>query len=143
MMQEKVVFDTNIYIGIFNRGLYTEEINWLNKITYLAHPVLHELWIGARGKSEVRHLLRFGRAFVKSGRLIQPEPATQIKIGRVCQKLRSSGQLDPGNPRQYNDVCIALLASQIGATVLTLDIRDFSRIQRVVDFRFRGIAPVV
>ncbi len=70
-MQEKVVFDTSIYIGIFNRGLYTNEINWFNKVTYLVHPVLHELWIGAKGKAEIRHLTRFGNTFVKSGRLVQ------------------------------------------------------------------------
>jgi len=25
-MQEKVIFDTNIYIGVFNQGLYQDEI---------------------------------------------------------------------------------------------------------------------
>ena len=138
-MQEKVIFDTNIYIGIFNRGLYANEIDWFNKVTYLVHPVLHELWMGAKGKSEIRHLMRFGNTFIKLGRLVQPEPATQIKIGRVCQKLRSTGMLDPRNPRQYNDVCIALLAGQIGATLVTLDISHFKRIQNVVDFRFRDV----
>jgi predicted nucleic acid-binding protein len=138
-MQEKVVFDTNIYIGIFNRGQFTGEISWFNSITYLVHPVLHELWMGAKGKSEINHLIRFGNTFVKLGRLVQPEPATQIKIGRTCQKLRSLGKLDPANPRQYNDVCIALLARQIGAIVVTQDINDFMKIGRVVDFRFRNV----
>jgi predicted nucleic acid-binding protein len=138
-MQEKVVFDTSIYIGIFNRSWFTNEINWFKKVTYLVHPVLHELWIGAKGKSEIRHLTRFGNTFVKLGRLVLPEPATQMNIGRVCQKLRSTGKLDPSNPRQYNDVCIAMLARQIGATVVTLDISDFKKIQKVVDFRFRGV----
>jgi len=138
-MQEKVVFDTSIYIGIFNRGLYTNEINWFNKVTYLVHPVLHELWIGAKGKAEIRHLTRFGNTFVKLGRLVQPEPATQIKIGRVCQKLRSIGKLDPKKPGQHNDVCIALLARQIGATVVTRNINDFKKIRSVVDFRFRDV----
>jgi predicted nucleic acid-binding protein len=138
-MQEKVVFDTSIYIGIFNRSWFTNEINWFKKVTYLVHPVLHELWIGAKGKSEIRHLIRFGNTFVKLGRLVLPEPATQMNIGRVCQKLRSTGKLDPSNPRQYNDVCIAMLARQIGATVVTLDISDFKKIQKVVDFRFRDV----
>jgi predicted nucleic acid-binding protein len=138
-MQEKVVFDTNIYIGIFNRGQFTREINWFNTITYLVHPVLHELWMGAKGKAEINHLIRFGNTFVKLGRLVPPDPTTQIRIGRTCQKLRSIGKLDPRNPRQYNDVCIALLARQIGATVVTRDINDFKKIQRVVDFRFRDI----
>jgi predicted nucleic acid-binding protein len=131
--------DTSVYIGIFNRGRYTYEINWFNKVTYLVLPVLHELWMDAKGKSEIRRLIRFGNTFVKLGRLVQPAPATQIKIGRVCQKLRSTGKLDPRNPRQYNDVCIALLAAQIGATVVTLDIGDFKGIQNVVDFSFRDV----
>ncbi len=95
--------------------------------------------MGAKGKSEIRHLISFGNTFIKLGRLIQPESATQIKIGRVCQKLRSTGKMDPRNPRQYNDVCIALLAGQIGATVVTLDTSDFKRIQSVVDIRFRDV----
>ena len=49
-MVEKVVFDTNIYIGIFNRGLYQDEINRFKKVVFLVHPVLHELWLGAREK---------------------------------------------------------------------------------------------
>jgi predicted nucleic acid-binding protein len=138
-MQEKVVFDTRIYIGIFNRGLYADEINWFTKVTYLVHPVLHELWIGAKGKSEIRHLKRFGNTFVRLGRLVKPTSATQIKTGGVLQKLRSTGKLDPRNPGQYNDVCIALLARQIGATVVTRDINDFKRIQSVVDFRYRDV----
>ncbi len=79
-MQEKVIFDTNIYIGIFNLSLFKDEINGLNKVMFLAHPVLHELWMGARGNKEIRHLIQFGSRFVKLGRLVQPTPATQILI---------------------------------------------------------------
>jgi predicted nucleic acid-binding protein len=138
-VQEKVVFDTNIYIGISNHGLYQHEISGLNKVMYMAHPVLHELWIGAKGNAEIKHLTRLGSAFVKLGRLIQPDPATQILIGRVCHKLRFSGKLDPKNPRDYNDVCIALLARQIGATVITRNVEAFERINEAIDFNYRGI----
>ncbi|MCG2778298.1 MAG: hypothetical protein L6406_21705, partial [Desulfobacterales bacterium] len=63
-MQEKVVFDTSVYIGIFNNGLFQDQINGFNKIMYLVHPVLHELWIGAKGKKEINHLIRFGARFI-------------------------------------------------------------------------------
>ena len=65
-MQEKVVFDTNVYIGVFNQGLYQDEIDGFNKVMYLVHPVLHELWIGARKKREVILLLclKFRTLFV-------------------------------------------------------------------------------
>ena len=138
-MQEKVVFDTNIYIGIFNHGLYQDEISGLNKVMYMVHPVFHELWIGAKGNAEIKHLIRLGSTFIKLGRLIQPDPSTQILIGRVCQKLRFSGKLDPKNPRDYNDVCIALLARQIGATVITRNVDAFERINEAIDFNFRDV----
>ena len=138
-MQEKVVFDTNVYIGIFNHGIYRTEINGFNKIIYLVHPVLHELWTGAKGKNEVKHLIRFGESFIKLERLVSPTDSTQILIGKVCQKLRLSGKLDPSCPRIYNDVSIALLARQIGAIVVTRNIADFVKISRIVDFRFRDV----
>ena len=139
-MQEKVVFDTSVYIGVFNHGLYQNEINGFNKVMYLVHPVLHELWIGAKGKREINHLINFGARFIQLGRLVVPSSFTQVLIGKACQKLRSSGRLDPANPRIYNDVYIALLARQIGATVVTINISDFEKIHQVIDFRFRKVS---
>jgi predicted nucleic acid-binding protein len=73
------------------------------------------------------------------GRLVVPSSTTQVWIGKTCQKLRSSGRLDPVTPRIYNDVCIALLARQIGAIVVTTNISDFENIHQVVDFKFRQV----
>ena len=139
-MQEKVVFDTGVYIGIFNKGLYQHEVNGFQKVMFLVHPVLHELWIGAKGRREIRHLMRFSSTFIRLGRLITPSPSTQMLIGRVCQRLRRLGLLDPQNPRIYNDVCIALLARQIGATVVTTNTKDFDKIYQVIDFKFREVS---
>lgn len=113
-MQEKVVIDTCVYIDLFNKGLYKNEINGFEKVMYLAHPVLHELWIGARGKREKDHLRHFARTFIKLKRLIIPGPSTQVKIGIVCNKLYYSGKLNPKHPKIYNDICIALLTRQRG-----------------------------
>ena len=63
---------------------FTDEINWFNTISYFVHPLLHELWMSVKGKSEVSHLIRFGNAFFKFGRLVQPNYASQIKFGRAC-----------------------------------------------------------
>ena len=141
-MQEKVVFDTSVYIGVFNHGLYKNEIDAFDKIMHLVHPVLHELWIGAKGKKEINHLTGFGTRFIKLGRLVVPSLFTQVLIGQACQKLRSSGRLDPANPRIYCDICIALLARQIGATVVTVNISDFEDISKVIDFKVRNVRSV-
>jgi hypothetical protein len=104
---------------------------------YLAHPVPHELWIGARGKREKDHLRHFAHTFIKLKRLIVPDSSTQVKIGIVCNTLYASGKLNPMYPKIYNDVCIALLSPQIGATLLTRNLPDFAQIREVIDFKYR------
>lgn len=135
-MQKKVVIDTNTYIGIFNSAQYGHLRNPLQYIVFLAYPVLHELWMGARGKREIKHLSAFQERFVRLKRLIVPSENSLILIGRACRQLRKSGRLDPVYPRHYNDITIAVLARQVGATVLTNNIADFKAIQKSVDFQF-------
>ncbi|MBW1800012.1 MAG: hypothetical protein JRJ85_04700, partial [Deltaproteobacteria bacterium] len=106
-MQRKIVIDTNIYIDIFNTGLHGNLRNPFPYIVFLAHPVLHELWMGAKGRKEIKHLTAFQNEFVKSKRLIMPTAATLISIGKACHKLRTSGNLDPVHPKHYNDISIA------------------------------------
>ena len=72
--------------------------------------------------------------FEKLKRLLVPTPSTLISVGRACHRLRSSGKLDPVHPKHYNEISIASLARQIGATVITHNTRDFSTIQSVMDF---------
>lgn len=93
---------------------------------------------GKRGKGN-KPSDQLWRMFIKLGRLVVPSASTQVLIGQVCHKLRSSGKLDPVYPRIYNDVAIALLARQIGALLVTVNLSDFQTIHQVVDFRFRKV----
>jgi len=63
-----------------------------------------------------------------------PSATTLILIGQACHQLRSSGKLDPAHLKHYNNISIAALARQVGATVITLNIQDFKVIQSVIDF---------
>jgi predicted nucleic acid-binding protein len=136
-VQEKIIVDTNIYIEIFNSGLYEPLRNPFRYVAFLAYPVLHELWMGARGGREVKHLTAFQARFARLKRLIIPTAASLALIGHACHQLRDSGKLDPVHPKHYNDITIAVLARQVGATVLTNNIKDFETIKNAVDFRFK------
>jgi predicted nucleic acid-binding protein len=136
ILQQKIVIDTNIYIDIFNSGLHEILRNPFKYVVFLAHPVLHELWMGAKRKQEIKHLIAFQNIFIKLKRLIVPSVTTLLLIGQASHQLRSSGRLDPVHPKHYNDISIAALARQIGATVITLNIQDFKVIQSVIDFNF-------
>jgi predicted nucleic acid-binding protein len=65
--------------------------------------------------------------------------ATLILIGDVCLQLRVSGKLDPVFSKHYNDICIAALAHQIGAAVLTKNSKDFTVIREKIDFEFESV----
>ena len=133
-MQQKIIIDTNIYIDIFNSGLHGNLRNPFQYIIFLVYPVLHELWMGAKGKREIKHLTAFQNEFIKLKRLIVPTFSTLILIGQACHQLRTSGNLDPVHPKHYNDISIAALARQIGATVITRNDEDFIEIQSTIDF---------
>ena len=93
--------------------------------------------MGAKGKKEIKHLALFQDKFVPLNRLIVPTVAILLSIGQVCMGLRSSGKLDPANPKHYNGIAIAFLARQIGATLITENVRDFGMIGKIVGFDFQ------
>jgi predicted nucleic acid-binding protein len=139
-MQRKIVIDTSVYIDIFNRNLHSEIINPFQHVTYLAYPVLHELWMGLKNKREMRVLTQWRERFIQLKRFVIPTAATLTLIGDACLKLRASGKLDPVFPKHYNDVTIAALAHQIGAVVLTKNSKDFIIIRHRIDFEFESVA---
>jgi len=135
-LQKKIIIDTNIYIDIFNSGLHENLRNPFQYIVYFAHPVLHELWMGAKGKFEIKQLVTLQNEFIKLKRLIVPTVTTLVLIGKACHQLRTSGNLNPVFPKHYNDISIAALARQIDASVVTRNIHDFRVIRRAIDFDF-------
>lgn len=135
-MQRKIIIDTGVYIDLFNRGLHKDIINPFQHITFLAYPVLHELWMGLKNQQEVRMLTAWRDRFIQLRRLIMPTVSTMVLIGEACRQLRISGRLDPVHPKHYNDIAISALARQSGALLLTKNVKDFHLIQSVIDFNF-------
>jgi predicted nucleic acid-binding protein len=138
-MQRKIIIDTGVYIDLFNRGLHRDIINPFLHVTYLAYPVLHELWMGLKDRQETRLLTAWRDRFIQLQRLIIPTVGTLVLIGEACLQLKAAGKLDPTHPKHYNDVTISAAARQIGATVITKNTKDFQIIQSVVDFGFEGL----
>ena len=133
-MQKKIIIDTGVYIDLFNKGLSKEIINPFQHITYLAYPVLHELWMGLQGRQEIRWLTAWRDRFIQLQRIIVPTVASLVLIGEACLQLKNAGKRNPTHPKHYNDVAISVAARQIGATVITKNKKDFQIIQSVIDF---------
>ena len=133
-MQKKVIIDTNVYIGLFNKGLHKDVVNPFQNITYLAYPVMHELWMGIKNRKDLRLLTAWRDRFIRLDRFLIPTIATLNRIGEACRCMKNMGKLDPVHSKHYNDIVIATLAHQVGATVITQNRRDFELIQMAVDF---------
>jgi len=139
-MQRKIIIDTGVYIDLFNRNLHREIINPFQNVTYLAYPVLHELWMGLKDRRKIRLLTAWRDRFIQLQRLIVPTVATLVLIGEACLQLKATGKLDPTHPKHYNDVTIAAAARQVGAIIITKSAKDFQIIQSVIDFDFEGLS---
>ncbi len=139
-MQRKIIIDTSVYIDLFNRGFHKEIINPFQNVTYLAYPVLHELWMGLKDRREIRLLTAWRDRFIQLQRLIVPTVTTLVLIGEACLQLKATGKLDPTHTKHYNDVTISAAARQVGATVITNSAKDFQIIQSVIDFDFEGLS---
>jgi len=138
-MQRKIIIDTGVYIDLFNKDLYRKIINPFQHVTYLAYPVLHELWMGLKDRREIRLLTAWRDRFIQLQRIIVPTVGTLVLIGEACLQLKSTGKLDPTHPKHYNDVAISAATRQVGATVITKNAKDFQIIQSVIDFDFEGV----
>jgi predicted nucleic acid-binding protein len=138
-MQRKIIIDTGVYIDLFNSGLHREIINPFQHVTYLAYPVLHELWMGLQDRQEIRLLTAWRDRFIQLQRIIVPTVANLVLIGEACLQLKKAGKLDPTHPKHYNDVAISAAARQIGASVITKNAKDFQVIQSVIDFDFEAL----
>lgn len=127
----KVLFDTNVFIDYLRADLYAD---WIfggvsNIIRFLSSVVLLELRIGADTARRHRAVDRIQAAFPAS-RLIAPLPPLFDHAGRLFRTLHGDGSGFDDRLGPINDLLIALTARQIGATVLTSNLVDFSRIAR-------------
>jgi predicted nucleic acid-binding protein len=126
----KYVLDTQMLIRAGRNQHEAERMDQFlsASIVYLSSVVAKELLTGAHDH-ELRGLSRhlFG-PLEKLGRVITPTHRAWKDAGRILYKLKSSGwQITPSFT---NDVLIAVSATEIGATLVHDNARDYDAIKR-------------
>jgi predicted nucleic acid-binding protein len=126
----KYVIDTQMLIRAgrnHHEAERMDEVLSASSPVYLSSVVAKELLSGAH-KHELRglekHLLR---PLEKLGRVVTPTHRAWRDAGRILYKLRTMGWKI--TPSLTNDVLIAVSATQIGATVVHDNARDYNAIQ--------------
>jgi len=140
-----LVFDTNVYVAALREGASghaSEQLRRLVPRTYLAAVVSAELHAGALddvGREAVRAL---AEPFSRLGRVVTPDARAWDRVGDLlAEAWRRQPQLRDRLSTLWNDALIALSARQIGATVVTQNVRDFALLRRYARFDFEPFQP--
>ena len=133
-----VVFDTNVYVAAIREGVSGPSFGRLEEAvprTFLAAVVSAELRAGAvdeAGRTIVVDLLK---RFDRLGRVVVPTAGSWDDAGDLLARI---ARREPGLRTKvrslWNDALIALSARQIGARVVTENLRDFRLLHRYVRF---------
>ncbi|MGH7898034.1 MAG: type II toxin-antitoxin system VapC family toxin [Candidatus Binatia bacterium] len=135
----KVLLDTNLYVGWFNRGLHEALVVGPGFVRHLSSVVQMELRAGATTRPARRLLDQLVRAHAASARLVAPSPGIFDEAGLVLRALQMGGR-EVRQASLVSDVLIALTARSMGATLYTADVEDFEAIRRVRDFALEVVA---
>lgn len=133
-----VVFDTNVYVAALREGVTGAafaRIRTRAPRTFLASVVSAELRAGARdrvGRLAVRDLVE---QFDRLSRIVTPDARSWDLAGDVLGDIRRrEPSLRAKIASLWNDALIALSARQIGASVVTGNVKDFELLHRFVPF---------
>lgn len=133
------IFDTSVYIGHWERGLYEDALAAVRAAFVVRHSavVLSELRRGARTREAQQRVESLARLAT-----IQWEPtaADWWEAGALIRRIGDANDWDKTKRRDFqNDALIALTARRHGTTVVTADRRDFGLLARELDF---AVLPV-
>jgi len=133
-----VVFDTNVYVAALREGIdgaAFARIRARTPRTFLASVVSAELRAGAvdrAGRLAVRELVE---QFDRLGRIVTPDALSWNLAGDALGNIRRrEPALRAKVTSLWNDALIALSARQIGASVVTGNVRDFELLHRFMPF---------
>jgi len=129
-----VVFDTTVYVAALREGIdgaAFARIRDRTPRTFLASVVSAELRAGAVdrvGRLAVRELVE---QFDRLGRIVTPDARSWNLAGDALGNIRRrEPALRAKVTSLWNDALIALSARQIGASVVTGNVRDFELLHR-------------
>jgi predicted nucleic acid-binding protein len=125
----KVLLDTNVFIDYLRAELHAD---WVfggvgHTIRFLSSVVLMELRLGADTLRRRRAVDRIQAAF-PARRQVAPLPGLFDHSGRLFRTLYGDGSGLADRLGPVNDLLIALTARQMGATVVTNNLREFRKI---------------
>ena len=139
----RYVLDTNLYVAADRDPAKAEELigfySAFLPFTYLHAIVAQELLLGAVESRRSRQIhAAYLAPFEARGRVITPSYQTWKRSGELVAALVRRRVIAPGSfGRSFvNDALLAASCREAGLTLVTANVRDFARLQRVERFEF-------
>ena len=139
----KFVLDTNCFVDASRTDaearVFAEFCAWAAPRLYLSTVVAAELRAGAGRAKDRRTLERQVLSpYVRRGRLVNPSPAAWEDLGTTLATLVEDEGLVLRDVRRsfIFDILIARSCREIGATLVSRNVTDLSRIAKVFAFDF-------
>ncbi len=143
MTRRKFVLDTNCFIDASRTNedvaALAEFCAWAAPGLYLSTVVAAELRAGAGSARDRRTLERQVLSpYLRRGRMLNPSPAAWETLGTTLAELVEEEGLVLRDVRRsfVFDILIARSCREIGATLISRNVTDLSRIARVFAFDF-------
>ena len=141
--RRKFVLDTNCFVDASRTdraaASFAQFCQWAAPTLYLSTVVAAELRAGAGSAKDRRILERqILSPYVRRGRLVNPSPAAWDALGTTLATLVEKEGLVLRDARRsfVFDVLIARSCREIGATLISRNATDLSRIARIFAFDF-------
>jgi predicted nucleic acid-binding protein len=141
---QPVLFDSSIYItalrmrdaaAIALRRLAADSPVWLSSV------VLEELYAGADA-NDTHVVERLERDFDRAKRILVPNLSDWTRTGKVLSQLAAKYDYEKvGRARLTNDALIAMSAGRLGITLITANVRDFSKLAEFRPFLWKVDDP--
>ena len=142
-MARKIILDTNCFVDASRTeaeaAAFAEFCAWAAPRLYLSTVVAAELRAGAASARDRRTLEReILSPYVRRGRLVNPSPAAWEALGTTLATLVEDEGLVLHDVRRsfVFDILIARSCRDIGATLVSRNGTDLSRIAKVFHFDF-------
>lgn len=141
-MAPKYALDTNIFIDAFADAGEEERLVAFHvryaPFEYLSAVVALELRAGVRRRDAESLQANVFAPFERRGRVFAASYATWKQAGVALALLASSEglRLSQVSRAFFNDVLLAASCREHGVTLVTRNVRDFTRIARVLPFSF-------
>lgn len=127
----KLIIDTNVFVSYLRAGLHEKWIEGRIEETsrFLSSVVLFELSMGASDQKRLRVVKKLVQSF-PADRIISPTHGIYRKAADIFRELFGNNSASWPQDRlgPVNDILIAATAFRMGATVITENEKDFSRI---------------